>query len=1801
MHGMPLAIVGMACRFPGADNLDEFWQMLLDGGSGIAPLPQERLDRQLNFDPQKGVPGKTYCQVGGVVPWRDVDRMICPVSEDILARYDVAHQTLCEVAAAAYHHAGYELGESLGGNTGIYIGNSSGGSDLVYRTAYHVYAREMAERLLGVASFSGLAEEEQRLILNDVVESIRSEFPNRESCPIADFAPHAAAGILAEAFRTTGPAVVVDAACASSFVALDLAANAIAQGVVDSAIVGAAACRKFYEWVAIAQAQSMTTRGVTCPFDADADGLISSDGYGVVLVKSLERAQADNDQILGVVRGIGVSSDGRGKGFWAPRQEGQVAAIRRAYSGGLDPSRLQYLEAHATSTQLGDATEMASLTEAIGSRLTSPVPVGSVKANIGHTLESAGIAGLIKTLLAMQHGIVPPAANVKTPNPTIDWANVPFSLPLTAVEWPVPVDGHSRRAAVDSFGIGGLNVHVVVDQHAEASAARTGAPVPDAIQTVSSSPEARNEPIAVIGMGCVLPGATTVEEFWQLLASGRDPKQPVPNERWNAECALDSIRQTDESDRPLRGGFVTSYEFDWRRFRVPPKQVAGGNPLHFMLIDATQQALDGAGYGALEFDRNRVATIVGAVFQNDFIVDAWQGSWLPDLIERVSQVLRSHGKPESSIEQIAGNLKDAVLQAKPAALDDSGSISSSTLASRIAKQFDLMGGATSTDSGDLSSLSAISAAVNQLRAGQSDMVICAAAERRMDRTAYEELALQHVLAHNEARPIFDEGFDGILPAEGACVLLLKRLSDAKRDGDPIRGIIRSVGEATDANSTSAALASAAQQSFQTAGTDPSALRMIETASCGSGDVKAYSEALCGIVANTSRSAPVLIGTSSAQFGDLGGCAGMMSAIKVILALEQARLPATFGLQSPADVFNNSSSQLAPLTQSPDEQTIADVATGLTAVSALWSFGGTARGGSAAFMLIEGSRRWVQQPPNEQAARERGLSQRVSMDSTDTPDAGPPEPTAVEFDATQKRKARLKQQALAKQAAANKAADADASPPKTPPSTPVEQPAQAVSQPQPAMQAETSAQRRESRFIRRIVPQSLPAGSSKVPTFHGPALIVGHNKVADALRDRLVQLGTSVYQLSPFDDVDAALNEFGLIWQQSPIPHLFVLTGHDEAAAFKPGDVAAWQKRCCSGLLIPIAISRKWLECLVAHDLVETASLTSLTALGGDFGLSGRSDAIEGIGVATAIESLHQQTGVKLKTRIIDTPSREPVKMIVAEILGELAQSGGDVRSGYMRGRRHVFCSCKQPPPAFASQAIAADGVWVIVSDNAEISAHLSQGIQQSWQARVHVLDPWSTSSPASTSSRPTAAESVALTIEEIRKSDGPIQGLVFGLPQHHQASGGTPLFHEELSPAIEGVECLQTLMALTEHDPLKCFATFAAASGSQTNADDVAEALIGPLTAGFGSRHPQCAAFSIRCDADSSRPSCDPERFAAHLLDAIRDGSIDYVIDVRDPSTQATTESGSAADVNDRQTRLAQVPVVNDVQMASLNTGVAWATFDPASDPFLTSHQDEGTPLFPAVIGIEMCAEAAYAAFGGRHIASLFDFKLLNGLRMNVDTIYRTCLEFSVEGTDISCNLFGDYFDKNGDLADPLRQYQSSRMTIRDSIEAVPVEPFGAPPAEWRDIDYPDDWRARVDNRAGTVFYGPALRSLKAVSYNDDGSAWGRYVAPYLTDLNGRRAGQNWCTASALLDAVLVSCDLYAAHQFGTRQFPHAIEALHFGRMPRAGETCYSRLFYRGSEERHYVFTFVVVGEDGTLLFSSDGCRFVNVDYSAQK
>ena len=757
----PLAVVGFDCAVPGAASVAEFESLLFGGRVGYGRVPNDRFDRDLYYDAEKGKPGRAYTQLGGCVPE-------LPGAAD--EPHDVTHTRFVDVATRAWSRSGLTASR-----TGVYVGHSGGTRFGGPLSLSDTIEEAVAVLKAGEGELAGVPAAVRSQVADELAAEMRAGRPSRDAGRRLWYDAYAAASLTATALELTGPRQVIDAACASSLVALQQAGLAIWAGRIDAAIVGGATYNAVDNLILFSQSQACGTEA-SRPFDDRAGGLISSEGYVAVVVMPLAQAQAEGREVHGVLTSLGLSSDGRGRSLWAPRKEGQTLAIRRADRAGAGPLDIDLLECHATSTSLGDATELEGVGQLVAeSGRTEPLPIGSAKSNLGHTLEAAGLIGLVKTLLAMHRGEKAPSVGFEQPSSRVDWNALPVRV-LTRPE-PWQPRGASRTAAVSAFGIGGLNAHVRVQ---ETPAGLNAQP-----------PAMSHEPIAIVGRGVVLPEAFDVAALRSLLASGRSAITSPPAGRWLGEVGRDGGR----------GGWVDGYTFDARKFLVPPKQVAQANPVQFMLLDAMAQAAREFGADAAigkpgvpwPVDRLRTGVVVGAKFGGEFSNQLQMGLRLPEIEQRLTRLLDDRGvaRPDA----VAESLSQTLLRLRPALLDETGSFTASTLASRMAKTFDLMGGAAALDAGDASDLAALVVAVDQLRSGTLDTVVVGTARRAMDRAARAAMRQAGQLLDSGRVDDLPADLSETIPGEGVGVLALRRLSDAVADGQTVHGILDEVAVA----------------------------------------------------------------------------------------------------------------------------------------------------------------------------------------------------------------------------------------------------------------------------------------------------------------------------------------------------------------------------------------------------------------------------------------------------------------------------------------------------------------------------------------------------------------------------------------------------------------------------------------------------------------------------------------------------------------------------------------------------------------------------------------------------------------------------------------------------------------------------------------------------------------------------------------------------------------------------------------------------------------------------------------------
>jgi acyl transferase domain-containing protein len=873
--------------------------LLVGGRYCVSKIPPDLLDRDLYFSSARGVPGKTYCDQAGLVERLGYDPRHHPFPARLEEFVDTVPLMMCRAAADAFREARMDPFQLNRPNTAVYVGCNTSGLR-IGRQQYELIAGLAGQSLAELPAFQELAGPHSDAIARETVHGVRSEIAAEDLHPSRMTTSHVIANAVSEAYGLNGPSIVFDAVCSSSLRALAAAQRDLSHGTADMALVGGAFTFSLDPLLQFGMSQAATDNR-SCPFSDSADGIVISEAYLMVLVKPLDRAIADGDPIQCIVQSIGISADGKGKGTWAPRKEGQIEALRRAYSEEADMRRLVYLEAHATSTRVGDVTEMEALTEVFAGILPTKIPIGSVKANIGHSLEAAGLTGLVKAMLVLRHNLVPQQIHCETLNSQVDWDALPFFVPRREAPLARSCDGRPRRAAISAFGIGGLNAHAVIEEASGTLQTRGRVTTVRAPASVAKSPaeqrsggtgdrlrRRRPEPIAVIGCGALFPGARTLEAFRRLVYSSAEAIGPVPEGRWYYDDRYPILpERSGEGNRKSGrvGGFLRDFAYDWRRRRVSPKQIAKANPLLFMLLDSVDAALADAGYQEKEFDRTHTEVIVGTNFESDFFPELLMGGRIPHFVREMKKACRRHGfDDEEQLEAVASAFSEQLLIRMPAFFDELGSFTPSGLASRLAKVLDVMGGAGTVDSGDTSALAAIAQAVASLRAGASSMVICAAGAR--------SVGLQlHAL---RSRPETEPSDIGAPPAEGAGTLLLKRISDARRDGDPIYAVIHSVGAGFSSNAEEAFLL-AIRRAWDTVAwgvrrATSECVESIELSSASDAVRRLELKALSTYYRSQGCAKPLLVGSIDGQIGDTMAASGIASVIKSSIQLERLSVP-----------------------------------------------------------------------------------------------------------------------------------------------------------------------------------------------------------------------------------------------------------------------------------------------------------------------------------------------------------------------------------------------------------------------------------------------------------------------------------------------------------------------------------------------------------------------------------------------------------------------------------------------------------------------------------------------------------------------------------------------------------------------------------------------------------------------------------------------------------------------------------------------------------------------------------------------
>ena len=811
----PIAVVGMGCIFPGSPNPEAFWQQILDGRCASRDVPESRWG--ISPDEMVALPLK---------PDRAVSRKSCLVEDTV---FDLS---------------GFELPET-------YLKSL----DPLYHFVLHAGRQASAcAHLERIDPFRIQVILAAIALPTDTASRFSDHFPFMDTHPWAGRVTGYPAVLLARALGFSGEAFTIDAACASSLYAVYLGCQALIDHRADAILAGGVSrpdC--LYTQVGFSQLRALSPSGIPAPFSASADGLVVGEGAGVVCLKRLSDALSSGDRIMAVIRGIGLSNDTRGN-LLAPDSEGQLRAMRAAYAAaGWLPPDVDLIECHGAGTPVGDAVEIESLGRLWSAYSGNPgrCPIGSVKSTIGHLLTAAGAAALIKTVLAMTSGILPPSLNTPRENvhPAITGSS--FRIQQEPEPWVRRDPSIPRRAAVSAFGFGGINAHVLLEEWgpprdaAEGRVYAAGNPPADSIPAIVA------RPVAVVGMGAAFAGLSDLKDLREHLFSGK----PVIAER------SDMRRGHSHRLEAIRGGFLERLRFEASAFRIPPIEIDDILVQHLLMLQVAREAIQDAG-----LKRGKEALLrMGVVIGMDF--------------DRVAcdfhkRLLDPDGDHTSSVPPLTATRTLGAL----------GGI----IASRIAREFGCGGPSFTVSEDALSGFRALAVAVGLLNRREIDCMLIGAVDIFGDVRA---LAIAEAGRRFGAEMVpFSVDACGSLPGEGAGALVLKRLDDALTDGDRIYAVIRGIGACCgQADHLPDTYSRSLKQSLQAAALEPDAVDLI----CAHGSADPLEDqAEASVLGSGFSQHPAKCGIVSAKtvIGHAGSAAAMAELVLACLCLHHKLMP-----------------------------------------------------------------------------------------------------------------------------------------------------------------------------------------------------------------------------------------------------------------------------------------------------------------------------------------------------------------------------------------------------------------------------------------------------------------------------------------------------------------------------------------------------------------------------------------------------------------------------------------------------------------------------------------------------------------------------------------------------------------------------------------------------------------------------------------------------------------------------------------------------------------------------------------------
>lgn len=870
----PIAIIGMSGIFPGASDPEAFWSNIKNKVDTCKPVSAHRWIADINevYAPED-IPDTARSIKACLIDQFSLETDHLNIDQELLASLDPLYQLTLSAGNQLLQHYPFTF-------------DADRTSVILAAIALPTDASSKLARKMLTDSLQHRPEQQNRpphpVNLSESLNSKVTSFPS---------------SLLANAMGIKGGSYTLDAACASSLYAIKLACDDLYNGKVDTVVTGGVSrpdC--LYTQIGFSQLQALSPSGQCSPFDGRADGLIVGEGVGLLVLKRLTDAINDQDTILATINGVGLSND-IGGNLLSPMPEGQLRALRTAYEKtNWAPSDIDLIECHGTGTPLGDQTELKSLTELWGKDgwKENQCAIGSVKSMIGHLLTAAGAASIIKVIQSLRYQTLPPSLHYSKPADSSLMGKNPFYVQTEATDWHQRQPNTTRKAAVNAFGFGGINSHVLLEEWNEERRNAQGD------QSFPSPPSRANfqqnnnsgEPIAIIGMDVHIGNADSIAKFGTSIFKSQDLFTPYPVDRAKGvkDTMLGSLSLAD-----LKGAFIQGFDIPMGKFPLPPNEVDQILPQQLLLLKTAAGALAAANID-LKQAKPRMSTLIGINF--DMAATDFHLRWA--LKNQLSKGSDNGNNPADSISpESLANLRDQI--GNPLNFTRTVGALGGITASRVAKAFSIGGPSFTLSADETSGLKGIEIGINQLHQGECDTVLVGSVDITGDiRTLIANSVIYPYTDIDNFNP-FDKSSQGTVPGEGAVCLVLKRLSDAIADNDNIYATIKGSSQASEKDETGLlpnrrAYQAALNTALERAQCPIESIGLVETHGSGiTQEDQLELSVLADLFKTNNRS--VALSSLKSTAGHLGAAAGLASIAKAALCLKYRTIPPLKGFRS----------------------------------------------------------------------------------------------------------------------------------------------------------------------------------------------------------------------------------------------------------------------------------------------------------------------------------------------------------------------------------------------------------------------------------------------------------------------------------------------------------------------------------------------------------------------------------------------------------------------------------------------------------------------------------------------------------------------------------------------------------------------------------------------------------------------------------------------------------------------------------------------------------------------------------------